>query len=175
MKDLKRKGVALLTAAFTIIGVSGCSIESSENYPSEFGYINQENNRFDEYVKTIIRNGEPVTAYCGENLSLTVNKDTFEAKEYIYHNSSISSQIYDLSTGYMVVDASIFNYSFDTEVRNYDVIKDNNYIVDFVELGDYIEGYELKEWYTLEEIKEIEGQVVESLKKVSEYEKTKVK
>lgn len=174
MRDIKRKGVALLTAAFTIIG-AGCSNGIPEDYPSEFGYISQENNRFDEYAKTIMRDGEPVSAYRGENISLTVNKDTFEVKEYIYKNSSISAVVYDLSTGYMVVDASIFNYSFDTEVRNYDVIKDNNYIIDFVELGDYIEGYELQEWYTLEEIKEIEVQVVESLKKISEYEKTKVK
>ena len=175
LNDLRKRGISLLTAAFTVVSLSGC-VHVPEDYPEEFIYIEQDANHFDDYYKTVIRNGEPVTVYKGENISLVINKETFEIKECIYRNSVITAQIYDLSTGYLIVDANIASLKSDADYKNYEKLIENSYIVEFVNISDYIEDEELKEWYSLDEIKKLEPRIIESLKIINEYEsKVKVK
>ena len=173
--DLRKRGISLLTAAFTVVSLSGC-VKVPEDYPQEFSYIEQDANHFDDFNKTVIRDGEPVTVYKGENISLVINKETFDVKECIYHNTAITAQIYDLSTGYLIVDASIVSHKGDADYKNYEKLIEDSYIVEFVNISDYLEDEELKEWYTLDEIKELEPKVIDSLKIVNEYEsKVKIK
>jgi len=175
LNDLRKRGISLLTAAFTVVSLSGCATVP-EDYPEEYYYIDQVTNEFDNFTKTIIRNGEPVTVYSGKNIALAFDKETFDVKEYIYKQSSLSGQIYDLSTGYVLVDVYKFSFASRTDEKNYNKLKEENYIVEFVNISDYIEDAELKEWYSLEEIKELESRVLESLKIINEYEsKVKVK
>lgn len=175
LNDLRKRGISLLTAAFTVVSLSGCA-EVPEDYPEEFYHIEQEANHFDDFYKTVIRDGEPVTVYKGENISLVIDKETFEVKEYIYHNTALTAQIYDLSTGYLIVDASIVSHKADADYKNYEKIIYDNYIVEFVNISDYIEDAELKEWYSIEEIKDLEPRIIESLKIINEYEsKVKIK
>lgn len=49
---------------------------------------------------------------------------------------------------------------------------DNNYQVWLPDTGDYIEGYEVKDYYSLEEIKELEPQIETGLRAIN---KIKVK
>ena len=41
-------------------------------------------------------------------------------------------------------------------------------------MSDYLEDEEFKEWYSLDEIKELESKVVDALKRINEYD-SKVK
>ena len=47
--------------------------------------------------------------------------------------------------------------------------------MEFRNIGDYIEGEELKENYTLEEIQNLEPAIVEAVKKINEHNKKLVK
>lgn len=175
LNDLRKKGISLLTAAFTVVSLSGC-VQVPEDYPEEFYYIEQDTNEFDNFYKTVIRNGEPLTVYKGENIVLAINKETFDVKEYVYRQSSLIGKIYDLATGYMIVNVNVFDYSHSYDESNYNKLKEENYIVELVNISDYIEDAELKEWYSIDEIKELEPKVIESLKIINEYEsKVKVK
>lgn len=175
LNNLRKRGISLLTAAFTIVSLSGCA-EVPEDYPEEFSYIEQEANHFDDFNKTVIRNGEPVTVYSEKNVFLAFDKETYDVKEYVYTYTSLTAQIYDLATGYLIVGGNVFSSPYDSDVTNWDTLKEDNYLVFFDEISDYIEGYELKEWYSLDEIKELEPRIIESLKIINEYEsKVKVK
>ena len=171
IKDLLKRGCALTTLVFTLSSLSGCSNNLPEDWPNEFIYINQENNRFDDYTSTVIKNGQPTTVYNGENIAVVINKETFEVKEYIFHKGAVSGQIYDLNTGHMIVELFITSSPWDASINNNNVILDNGYVVEFVEIQNYIEGHKLQEHYTLEEIKELEETIVDSVKKIIEYEK----
>lgn len=175
IKDITKRSIALATSVFTLAILSGCSKKLPEGWPSEFAYIEQDYNKFDKFWKTIIKDGQPTIAYKGSNIALAINKENFEVKEYIFNETVISADVYDLLTGYLIVDTSVFSLPVDNNVANWDIIDDNNYIVDFVNIGDYIEGEQLKEYYTLEEIRNLEPAIVNSLKKSIEYNSLKVR
>mgnify|MGYP003308965279 CR=1 FL=1 len=173
--DLRKRGISLLTAAFTVVSLSGC-VEVPEDYPEEYYYIGQESNHFVDFHKKVIRNGEAVTVYSGKNVFLAFDKETYDVKEYVYTYTTLTAQIYDLSTGYLVVGANAFSSPYEDGVSNWNILEKENYLVFFKEISDYIEDEELKEWYSLDEIKELEPRIIESLKIINEYEsKVKVK
>jgi len=175
INDLRKRGISLLTAAFTVVSLSGC-VEVPEDYPEEYYYIGQESNHFVDFHKKVIRNGEPVTVYKGENIVFAFDKETFEPKEYIYYATSTSGTIYDLATGYMISDVTIFTMRPERKAQNWQKLIDENYTIELVNISDYIEDEEVKEWYSLDEIKELEPRIIESLKIINEYEsKVKVK
>ena len=225
--NLGKKGVSLLTAAFTVVSLSGdknikdeikeinsISVESTmpsetiasveetlplefatfveetlptevttyveetlppeiassvektipEDYPEGLIYINQDGNEFKDYCKTDIVNGEEVLMYKGYNVILAIDMETYDVKEYIYNKGAITDKVYDLSTGYMIVDGSLISVSSDEEVRNWDKITEGNHVFDFAYIDEYLENPEYKEWYTLEEIKELELVIIDTIK-----------
>ena len=170
-----KKGVVLTSAVFTLASVSACTQELPEDWPSEFYYISQEYNDFEEFSKVINRDGQPVRVYKGENVALTINKDTFEVKEYIFLVNSWAGEIYDLKTGYLICDVTIFTHYDDFSVDNNDILLDNCYEVHLKDISDYIEGEELKDYYTLEEIQELEPKIVEAVKIINGRSRAKTK
>jgi len=168
-KSLSKRCVLLATTVVTLATFSSCSKEI-KNDKNVLINVSQENNEFDKFCKTIIRNGNPVVGYNINNISLSIDKDTFEVKEYIYNVSGLSGQVYDLVTGELLVDVFVLTPNNLSE-NNWNIIKENKYIIDFFNIGDYIENIELKEYYTLEEIKSIEPQLIDSLKLIIEYNK----
>ena len=56
----------------------------------------------------------------------------------------------------------------------YKYLIENNYQVCLTEVSDYVEGHISKEYYSLDEIKELEPQIVESLKIIN-FAKVKTK
>lgn len=175
IKDVFKRGIALTAMVFTLATVSGCAEKQPADWPNEFTYISQEYNDFERYTSTIIKNDKPVTVYKGENIAVAINKETYEVKEYIFHKGSISGRIFDLKTGYMIVDVSIASLPSDTSVGNNQVILDNYYVVEFIDINNYVEGHNLQKNYTLEEIKNLEPTIVESVKKINEYENNQQK
>lgn len=174
IKKVLRNGMILTTSSLTLMSFSGCNRQIIPNdYPTEYEYINQENNEFDSFHKSIIRDGKVIKAYNKENISIAINKETFDIKEYIYNEGVLSSDIYDLETGYLIVNISLKDdfVSIREDEKNWETISNNAYIVDFKNLEAYIEGEPSKDFYTIEEIKNLEPKIVESVKLILEYEK----
>lgn len=175
IKNILKKGIVLTTVVVTLASFSGCYAEQKpNNWPNEYVYIDQQNNEFDNYYKTIIRDEKPVKAYKGSAISITIDKETYEIKEYIYNKTNFSIEIYDLTTGNMLVNASSFVY-LDADKQNYKNIVNNKHVIDFVDISDYIEKEELKDYYTLEEIKNLETDILKSVKLIEEYEESSQK
>lgn len=170
IKEVFKRSIALTAMMFTLATVSGCAEKQPADWPNEFQYISQENNDFEKYTSTIIKNGQPIKVYKGENIAVAINKETYEVKEYIYRIGTISGEIYDLDTGYMIADVFLTAQPWEPSVKNNEVILDNYYVVDFVDINNYVEGHNLQEYYTLNEIRNLEPTIVESVKKINEYE-----
>ena len=178
IKKVLRGGIVLTTATFALISFSGCNNQlEPRDYPSGYEYINQGNNRFESFYKTIIRDGKAIKAYNKENISITIDKDSFEVKEYIYDNGIISADIYDLETGYLIVELSVTDnfLSKNKDEKNWEIISNNAYIADFKDLEAYVEDAPSQNFYTIEEIRELEPKIVESVKLILEYENNKQK
>ena len=171
LKKIAKKGLVLATLTSSITFLPGCT-KTPENYPSGFSYIDQEYNDFDDYHKTIIKDGVAVEVYKGKNISLTIDKTTLETKKYIYNTGTLISEIYDLNTGYMLVNSVLLTVEGED---NMEKISDNKYIVDFVDIADYVEGETFKEYYTIEEIEELEPKIIESVKILEQYSSQKIK
>lgn len=175
LKDVIKRGFALTSVIFTLVTFSGCSkSQKLNNWPNEYAYINQENNEFDKYCKTIIKDGKPVKAYKGSAISITIDKYTYEIKEYIYNKTDWSIEIYDLTTGNMLVNASYLVF-LDADKQNYKKIVNDKYVIDFLDISDYVEDEEVKDYYTFEEIKNLEVKILESIKLIESYEKSSQK
>lgn len=115
-----------------------------------------------------MKNGEPVKLYNSSNVYLLFNKETYEVSEYIYYKMDVlgglgrSVELYDLSTENMLVYCDGMLTTYNEEYYNY--IRENNYQVCLTETFDYVEGHTSKEYYSLEEIRELEPKIAESLK-----------
>ena len=169
IKKVLRGGIVLATASFALISFGGCSEQSvPRDYPREYEYINQEYNDFDSLYKTIVRDGKAAKAYNKENIFITVNKDTYEVKEYLYIETMMSAETYDLETGYLIVDSGLGE--IDKKKKNLEIISNNAQIVNFVDLEAYVEGEPSQDFYTLEEIRKLEPKIVESVKLILDYE-----
>ncbi len=154
-----------------ILGTSGCGNNeiTREEVPSE--YYN-----FDKYCKYVIKDGKPLQLYNSQNIILFYDKETYDVKEYIYNREKkflgTASELYDLVTEEMLEysDGIAIGYNDDNDFfRN---LIDNNYQVWLPDTGDYIEGYEVNDYYSLEEIKKLEPQIETGLRAIN---KIKVK
>ena len=163
-----KKRTALVSALLTLLLFSGCKQDIPEDWPKEFNYISQDNNNLNDFRKTVIRNGKPVVVYSGANLAVAINKETYEVKEYLFYEGVISGKVFDLNTGYLIVDVFIGDSENSYANINNSYILDNCYVVELRNIGDYIEGEELKEYYTLDEIKELEPAIVDAVKLIYE-------
>lgn len=175
MNEILKKGIALISVPIVLTTVSGCSQSVPEDWPSEFSYVSQENNNFEDLSKIVIQNGEAVSVYPGENIAVAVNNDTYDVKEYLFYNGFLSGTAYDMETGYLISDLFVTDTTSSADYKNVKSIYDNNSVIEFSELGDYVEGEETKEYYTLEEIRALEPIIVESVKKINNYNKKLVK
>lgn len=162
-----------------MIGTTGCSASKKNDSKKEIGEpsrvaISQDYYNIENYYKYIIKNGEAVKVYNSQNVYLLYNKETYEVREYIFSNViyKFGGELYDLVTEEMLFYSNGLRTSYNREC--YDYLVDNNYQVCLNEVGDYIEGYDNKEYYTLGEIKEIEPLVKEGLKIINKA-KAKIK
>ena len=177
-KDINKRLTSLLMAGITLVTIPTLT-SCSKKYKMEILPISQDSNEFHKYKKTIIKNGEPATVYLGQNIVITVDKDTFDLKEYIFVSNNIDeiNDIYDLRTETLLVnkvETEVDNYSWNSK-DNYNKITNNKYIIPLVDVGDYIEGEMLKDKYSLIELEELEAKILDSVKKIDNYEKVKTK
>lgn len=162
VKGVLTKGIALIMVASTLVAVSGCD---KKQIPYEIPHASQERNDSEAYVKTVIREEQLTNIYRGKNIALAINKENYEVKKYVLHNEDISDKIYDNEKGYIIAAGFIITSPSDYNISSTKIILDDYYVVKFVDINDYMEEYELKDYYTLDEIEELEPVIIEKLKK----------
>jgi len=178
IKKINKKALSLIMAGVTLITIPTFT-SCSKKYKVGLSSISQDDNDFHKYKKTIIRNGKPVTAYLGKNVVITVDKDNFDLKEYIFVSNNIDEidDIYDLRTETLLVNkvqTEVESYSWESK-DNYNQIIDNKYVIKLTDIEDYVEGETLNKYYTLNELEELESKLMDSLMLINEYEKVKSK
>lgn len=143
------------------------TLPDTRSIPSQ--YSNVEN-----YYKYKIKNDEAIKYYNSNNVYILFDRKTYEISEFIYADSEVctlgfvttSIELYDLTTEQMLVfDNGMGTYY---NLDYYDTIRENNYQVCLNEIEDYIEGEQLQEYYTLEEIRKLEFQILNSLKIIND-------
>lgn len=165
--EIKKRLLALGLAG-VMLGTAGCTSNKDENGVPKHVSISSEYSNVDDYYKYVMQNGEAVKLYNSANVYLLFNKETYEVSEYIYYRRNILGglgshvELYDLPNENMLVYSDGIDTTYNKEYYNY--IRENNYQVCLTEVSDYVEGHTGKEYYSLDEIRELEPQIAEGLK-----------
>ena len=162
--QLKKRLIALGLAG-AMIGTAGCASSKNENGEPSRVSISQEHYNIEDYYKYVIQNKNAVELYNSYNVYLLYNKETYEVNEYIYDDDFTffgGVVLYDLETEEMLVYSDELATTYNKEFYAY--LIENNYQVGLSKISDYVEGHVDKQYYSLEEIKELEPQIEESLR-----------
>lgn len=165
--EIKKRLLALGLAG-VMIGTAGCASNKDENGVPKHVSISSEYSNVDDYYKYVMQNGEAVKLYNSANVYLLFNKETYEVSEYIYYRRNILGglgthvELYDLPNESMLVYSDGIDTTYNEEYYKY--LIENNYQVCLTEVSDYVEGHTGKEYYSLDEIRELEPQIAEGLK-----------
>ena len=170
--EIKKRLLALGLAG-VMLGTTGCISRDENGVPKRVS-ISSEYSNVDDYYKYVMQNGEAVKLYNSANVYLLFNRETYEVSEYIYRNHVTwfgGVELYDLESEEMLVHSDgIIACNEDY----YKYIIENNYQVCLTEVSDYVEGHTGKDYYSLDEIRELEPQIAESLKIINSA-KVKIK
>lgn len=165
--EIKKRLLALGLAG-VMLGTAGCTSNKDENGVPKHVTISSEYSNVDDYYKYVMQNGEAVKLYNSANVYLLFNKETYEVSEYIFYKKNILGglgchvELYDLQNENMIVYSDGISTTYNEEYYKY--IIENNYQVCLTEVSDYVEGHTGKDYYSLDEIRELEPQIAESLK-----------
>lgn len=163
-----RKRLLALSMAGMMFGTSGCAYFNSDDGVPIVSPIDSKYNNFDNYYKYSVKNDEAIIYYKTENIYLLIDKTTYTSNIYIFNSEKVlgglgyTGELYDIETGELLVYCDGLATTYNEEY--FDYLKENNYEVCLKDLEDYIEGEEVKEYYTLDEIMAFEPQIVKSLK-----------
>lgn len=166
-----KKKLLALSLVGVMIGTTGCASDKNSE-PSRMT-ISEEYNNIEDYYKYVIQNGEAVKLYNSQNVYLLYNKETFEVNEYIFNNQLTwfgGGELYDLESEELLVYSNGLSRIYNEEFYNY--LLENNYQVCLNSISDYVEGHISKDYYSLDEIKELEPLIEQNLKIIN---KAKVK
>lgn len=175
--QIKRRLLALGLAGI-MFGTTGCANNQNENEESKSTIISSEYSNIENYYKYVVKNGEAVKLYNSQNVYLLYNKESYDVTEYIYYMKNILGglgthvELYDLLSEQMLVYCNGIATTYNRE--DYRNIVESTYQVCLADASDYVEGHNSKEYYSLDEIRELEPQIRESLKLINKV-KTKTK
>lgn len=162
--QIKKRLIALGLAG-VMFGASGCTKSKDENKEPSRVSISQEYSNIDDYYIYVIRNGEAVKLYNAQNVYLLYNKETYEVNEYIFKSPVTmfgGAELYDLETEEMLAYGDGIATAYNEEFYQYLVA--SNYQVCIADAGNYVEGLAVMDYYSLDEIKELEPQIEKGLK-----------
>jgi len=171
--NLKKEIVALGLVG-TILTSTGCRKNANESTNGQLLAVPEEYSHPDNYYSYVIKNGEAMQLYNANNVYIFFDKDSYEAKEYIYNKEHgiifYTMELYDLEAEELLVYESydvVYNDDY------YNSLLDSSYQVCLADAGNYIEEYTPKDSYTLDEIKEMESTIKAGLKLINEAKEKK--
>lgn len=170
--EIKKK-LLVLGLAGVMLGTAGCASNKDEGNKDENGVpklfsISTKYSNVDEYYKYVIQNGQAVKLYNSANVYLLFNKETYEVSEYIYYKRNILGglgtyvELYNLPNESLLVYSDGISTTYNEEYYKY--LIENSYQVCLLDANDYVEGHNDKEYYSLDEIRELEPRIAEGLK-----------
>lgn len=170
MKNIKitsiKKSLLSLSLAGVMLVTTGCIKRDEKGIPLRYP-IGSEYNEVENYYTYGVRNNEATKLYKAENVYILFNKENYEVEEYIYHVNWLGGvELYDLESEEMLVYSSGIATVYNEDYYNY--IRENNYQVSLREVSNSVEGVEIKEYYSLDEIKELEPEILNALKIINE-------
>lgn len=168
LMEIKKRLLALGLAG-VMVGTVGCSGSKGEDKVPKHHSIPSKYSHVDDYYKYAIQNGEAVKLYNSENVYLLFDKETYEVTECIYHGKAFLGlatyvELYDLANEDLLVYSNGVNRTYNDKYYYY--LLENNYQVCLADTSDYVEGHANKEFYSLDEIRELEPQIAQSLKAI---------
>lgn len=177
LQEIKKELLALGLVG-VMFGTTGCVSNLDHSGIPKRISISSEYSNVEDYYKYVVQDGEVVKLYNSSNVYLLYDKETYDVSEYLYYATKVVGglgnyiELYDLTSEEMLYFSSGISTTYNSDFYSY--ILDNNYQVCLADLSDYVEGYDIKDYYSLDEIKELEPLIKENLKKINAV-KTKVK
>ena len=167
---LKSKVLSLALA--TALGTTGCgNVQKNVDgiavveIPSDYSHP-------EKFYKYVVQGSEAIKKYDSNNVYLYFDKETYEVKEFLFAyrfsflGDGYGGEFYELPSEELVAYSDGIQTSFNKKYYSY--ITDNNYEIHLTDIEDYIEGISLNDYYSLDEIRELEPQLVEALKLINE-------
>lgn len=137
---------------------------NDENKEPMVTSISAEYSNIEDYYKYDIRNGKKVKVYNSQNVYLFYNNETYEVNEYIFKGQVFwifGGELYDLETEKMLTYNNGIGISYNIEFFKY-LIK-THYPVCLKDINNYIVDHDNQEYYSFDEIKELELQIKDIL------------
>jgi len=167
--SMKKRLLALALAGVLTTGFSGCKKEEKVN--KDFL------NHYDNYTQMDIVDESIINQYRGSNVVIAINKETNQVNEFIYYAGEAQNylyqgldnaellnklgfivELYDLETGELVYFNSDKNNDYTIGSDKLNKLLEENDFYNIYDLYDL--GIEFKEWYTVEEIRDIAKVIV---------------
>lgn len=172
----KIKNCVFKTGVLLTLAAGGfCLMKDSKVEPVRtLDYINQDFSQIDKYTSQAIKDDKVVKVYKADNVYILYD-DNFVPHEYIYNYEKQGfvscMELYDLRS-----EELLAYDKYDIECRNIgyynELVLSNNQIC-LKEICNYVPEAEVKDYYTLEEITELEKQALENVQKYKLYVKPK--
>ncbi len=170
LTETKRRLVAVGLAG-VMIGTTSCSLakeNNTDNVLPERNAISTEYSNINNYYINGVYNNQEVKLYNSKNAYILFDKETYEAKEYIYYGKMVFGGLGYHVEVYDLVSEELLAYSdgIDKKINNdyYKYLVENNYQVCLAEVNKYLNDKTAKDYYSLEEIRALEPEIAESLK-----------
>lgn len=173
MKNIYKK--LMLSAMLTLPTLQGCSAyaDTPEDFPEGFVYQGSDHDHnLDIISKEKIVDGKLDEYYDSNHIFIAVNKETYETTKYIYFDD-LFNYIYDFETGYLLYQDRTYDLYAPIQIgreKNLEKIRSENYLVYLNELDNFLEGYELKDEYSLTELNKISEELSQAIKMATKKE-----
>lgn len=151
-----------------MFGTTGCANKDKEpsrsTIPSEYSHP-------EEFYKYAVVDGQAIKLYDSSSIYLLYDKETYEVDEYLFKNQftflgdEYGGELYDLENEELLAYSNGIASSYNKEYYNY--LMENNYLVILSNLSDYVDDCNIEEYYSLEEIRELEPQIAQGLKLIN--------
>lgn len=159
-KKLRKKLLALGLASI-MIGTTGCNNAKSEI--PDIRPIENDDDNFGDFYQFSIKKDKVTKEYKSENIYITFNKETNETDEIVYHlrKKDLVTRIFDLETENLLYYSNGIS-PLQSEYLEY--LLNNNILIHLPSIDNYIDE-DVKECYSLDEIKMLETRLVDKLSK----------
>ena len=114
-------------------------------------------------------NGEATKLYDSEHVYFIYDKDDCSCEEYLsgFITPKAAAVIYDLDTEKLLAYKEFGFGTTDINYTHFSYLEDANYEVRLSDASDYVEGLDVKDYYSLDEIKELGKKIGDGVKVLS--------
>ena len=155
---------------------SGALVNEVEKYKKPEGFVEDKRlesfgediNLSDYFYKYAVVNGEATKLYNNDGVYFIYDKDDYSCEEYLtsFIFGKGSSVIYDLESENLLAYKEYLE-GVDINFQYFVEHDEENYGVALKDAPTYVEGYEVKDYYTIDEIKDLEHEIGEGVKILS--------